>query len=94
MLRTKGGIVYILTNKHHTVLYTGVTSNLAGRMNQHINGIFKGSFTSRYNCTKLVYYCGFPYIASAIAEERRIKGGSRKSKIDLIEGMNPDWKDL
>jgi putative endonuclease len=42
----------------------------------------------------LVYYSGFPYIASAIAEEKRIKGGSRKSKVELIEGMNPGWRDL
>lgn len=94
MLKTKGGFVYIMTNKHHTVLYTGVTSNLTARIQQHINGIPKGSFTSKYNCVKLVYYCGFPYIASAIVEEKRIKGGSRKSKVALIEGMNPRWKDL
>ena len=94
MLKAKGGFVYIMTNNHHTVLYTGVTSNLANRIEQHINGIPKGSFTSKYNCSKLVYYSGFPYIASAIAEEKRIKGGSRKSKIKLIEGMNPEWKDL
>lgn len=94
MLKTKGGFVYIMTNKHHTVLYTGVTSNLTARIQQHINGIPKVSFTSRYHCTKLVYYSGFPYIASAIAEEKRIKGGSRKSKVQLIEGTNPGWRDL
>lgn len=94
MLKTKGGFVYIMTNKHHTVLYTGVTSNLTARIQQHINGIPKGSFTSKYNCTKLVYYSGFSNIASALAEEKRIKGGNRKSKIGLIEGMNPGWRDL
>jgi putative endonuclease len=94
MLRTKGGFVYMMTNGHHTVLYTGVTSNLTDRIEQHINGIPKGSFTSKYKCIKLVYYCGFPYIPSAIAEVKKIKGGSRKSKIGLIESVNPDWRDL
>src|SRR5688572_3153399 len=94
MLTTKGGFVYIITNKHHNVLYTGVTSNLSRRVEQHISEAYKGSFTSKYNCFKLVYYCGFPYIGSAIAEEKRIKGGSRKQKIRLIESMNPGWKNL
>jgi len=94
MYFTKGGFVYIMTNRHHTVLYVGVTSNLTKRIQQHREGSIKGSFTSSYQCYKLVYYSGFPYIASAIAEEKRIKGGSRKKKIALIEGMNPEWKDL
>jgi putative endonuclease len=94
MYSTKGGHVYILTNKNHTVLYTGVTSSLNERIEQHKSKVAKGSFTSRYNCNKLVYYEGFPDIGQAIAEEKRIKGGSRKKKIALIEGMNPDWKDL
>ena len=94
MYSSKGGFVYIITNKHHTVLYTGVTTNLQRRTEQHINGTFKGRFTSRYSCTKLVYYYGFPHIRSAIAEEKRIKAGNRKQKIKLIESMNPGWKDL
>jgi putative endonuclease len=94
MFSTKGGFVYIMTNKNHTVLYTGVTSKLEQRVEQHINGVYKGSFTSKYHCNKLVYYCGFPYIAYAIAEEKRIKAGSRKQKIGLIESINPNWDDL
>lgn len=94
MYLSKGGFVYIITNKHHTVLYTGVTSNLQRRIKQHINHAYKGSFTDRYNCNKLVYYCGFPHIGAAIAEEKRIKAGSRKQKIKLIAGMNPEWRDL
>ncbi len=94
MLKTKGGFVYIMTNKYHTVLYIGVTSNLHRRTEEHRCRTYKGSFTAKYNCNKLVYYCGFPFIGAAIAEEKRIKGGSRKSKVELIERMNPDWKDL
>ena len=83
-----------MTNAHHTVLYVGVTSNLERRIQQHREGNNKGSFTSVYQCKKLVYYEGFADIGQAIAEEKRIKGGSRKKKVALIEGMNPDWKDL
>jgi len=94
MYSTKGGFVYILTNKNHTVLYTGVTTSLKERIKQHKTNVLKGSFTSKYNCNKLVYYEGFPDIGQAIAEEKRIKGGNRKNKIILIETKNPGWMDL
>lgn len=83
-----------MTNKHHTTLYTGVTSELYVRVNQHKSKEFPNNFTSKYNCDKLVYYNGFPTIEEAIAEEKRIKGGSRQDKIDLINKMNPKWEDL
>ena len=90
----KGGFVYIMTNKNHTVLYTGVTSNLINRVQQHIQRLMPGSFTSRYNINKLVYYHHFPFVKMAIAEEKRIKAGNRQAKITLIESINPDWEDL
>jgi len=90
----RGGYVYIITNKNHTTLYTGVTSELRNRIYQHKTKAFPHSFTSKYNCDKLVYFIGFPSIEEAIAEEKRIKGGSRQDKIDLINKMNPGWKDL
>jgi putative endonuclease len=85
--------IYILTNKHHTVLYTGVTNDLQRRVYEHRSGQ-GGGFTSRYRVHKLVYYevCGDA--EAAIAREKQIKGGSRRAKIDLIEGMDPDWSDL
>ena len=52
----KGGAVYIMTNKHKTTIYIGVTSNLAGRVWQHINHVYPKSFTARYNLTYCVYY--------------------------------------
>ena len=94
MYSTKGGFVYILTNKNHTVLYTGVTTSLKVRIDQHKTKVNKGSFSSKYNCNKLVYYEGFTDIGQAIAEEKRIKGGNRKNKIILIETKNPGWMDL
>lgn len=91
---SKGGWVYILTNKYHTVLYTGVTSNLVNRMLDHIQKAYAHSFTSRYNLDKLVYYKVFDTIEDAIAEEKRIKGGNRAAKVKLINNMNPKWRDL
>jgi putative endonuclease len=90
----KGGAVYILTNKHNKVLYTGVTSNLRVRIYQHRNGVYKNSFSSRYNVYKLVYYESFSRIEEAIRREKLIKGGSRAKKIALINQLNPEWKDL
>ena len=90
----KGGFVYILTNKHHTTLYTGVTSNIVSRLIKHKEKQYPRSFTSRYNLFKLVYYRLFDSIVTAIAEEKRIKGGSRKQKIELIESINPTWRDM
>jgi len=90
----KGGFVYIISNKSFYVLYTGVTSDLVARIQQHKEKFYPNSFSARYNCTFLVYYEFFPTIEEAIAEEKRIKGGSRKQKTDLITEMNPGWEDL
>lgn len=90
----KRGYTYILTNKNHTVLYTGVTSNLPKRMDEHKTGKYKSSFTHRYNVTILVYFEKFELIIDAIAREKQIKAGSRQKKIDLINGLNPEWEDL
>lgn len=85
--------IYIITNAHNTVFYTGVTNELQRRILEHKSG--KGSgFTRKYNLTKLVYFeCGDD-VNVAIAREKQIKAGSRKKKIALIESINPEWKDL
>jgi putative endonuclease len=85
--------VYILTNRHNTVLYTGVTSELARRIVQHREKAIPG-FTSRYNVDKLVFYEEVGDVYAAIAREKQIKGGSRRRKVALIDAMNPDWLDL
>ena len=77
-----------------TTLYTGVTSDLRVRVWQHKNKEFPNSFSAMYNCVLVVYYRYFDSIEEAIAEEKRIKGGSRLQKINLINAMNPDWTDL
>lgn len=86
--------VYILTNQKNTVLYTGVTSNIPTRAWQHKEKQDKKSFTARYNADKLVYYEIFKDINTAIAREKQIKAGSRKRKVELIEKLNPEWKEL
>lgn len=51
-------------------------------------------FTARYNVSKIVYFERFNSPHEAIVAEKKIKGGSRKRKIDLINSMNPQWRDL
>jgi putative endonuclease len=85
--------VYIITNKYNTALYTGVTDDLQKRVFEHRNKLVP-SFASYYNINKLVYYEIFEDPYNAITREKQIKGGSRQKKLDLIKGMNPDWKDL
>ena len=83
----------MMTNRNKSVIYTGVTNNLRRRVRQHQDKK-GGSFTKRYNITKLVYYESFSSIHDAIAAEKKIKSGSRVKKIALIESTNPNWKDL
>lgn len=85
--------VYIMTNIHNTVLYTGVTNDLARRVYEHKNGL-GSAFAKKYNVHKLVYYEVGDNIQSVLAREKQIKGGSRQKKIDLINNLNPDWKDM
>ena len=82
-----------MTNKHNTVLYTGVTSDLAKRVYQHKEKLVAG-FTSRYNVTKLVYYEVCDNMECAILREKQIKAGSRAKKIRLITEANPGFTDL
>ncbi len=89
----KQGYVYILFNKKNGTWYTGVTSDLKRRVYEHKNKLADG-FTKKYDIDKLGYYETSTLVTDAIAREKQIKGGSREKKIELIESMNPDWKDL
>ena len=75
-------------------MFTGVTSDLVSRLIQHRDKVFPSSFTARYKAWKLVYYENFNSIEEAIQREKYIKGKVRKFKIELIESVNPNWKDL
>jgi len=85
--------LYIVTNKHNSVLYIGVTSNLEGRIFEHRERLIEG-FTKRYQATKLIFYEDYPDPLSAIAREKQLKGWRREKKITLIEKQNPRWNDL
>ena len=90
----KGGAVYIMSSPNKGTLYVGVTSNLAGRLWEHKNKHYPEAFTAKYNCILLVYYKYYDSIEDAIAEEKRLKKVSRKSKEKLIDTLNPAWIDL
>jgi len=84
----------MMASENNRALYTGVTSDLFSRVLEHKQKLNRNGFTASYNCHKLVYYNSFSTIMEAICEEKRIKGGSRKSKELLIISMNPGWRDL
>ena len=86
--------VYILTNKNHDVLYTGITSNLIKRVYEHKNHLDKGSFTDKYNVTKLIYFEQTSDVKAAIEREKQIKSWKREQKIALIMKSNPHFVDL
>ncbi len=82
-----------MSNKYDTVLYTGITNDLKRRCYEHKQKLVEG-FTKKYNVNKLVYYEIFRDVESAITREKQIKGGSRVKKVDLVNKMNPEWRDL
>jgi len=85
--------VYLLANRRHGTLYTGVTNSLERRVWQHQHKAAPG-FTAKYGVGTLVYFEEFRDAADAIAREKQIKAGSRAKKIALIEKENPEWRDL
>jgi putative endonuclease len=85
--------VYIMTNNKNIGLYVGVTNDLIRRVYQHKEKLADG-FTKKYNIVKLLYYEVFQDIENAILREKQIKAGSRQKKIQLINSMNTEWRDL
>ena len=86
------GYVYIVTNKPNGVLYTGVTSDLSQRIDEHVAA--PRGFAGRYNCARLVWFEEHASIADAIHREKRIKKWKRDWKIALVEQDNPEWEEL
>ena len=88
----KGGWVYILANRKHGALYTGVTAEIAARMEQHRAS--KGSrFCAENGITRLVHVEWHDTIEDAIRREKAVKKWRRAWKVELIENANPDWRD-
>lgn len=84
--------VYIMSNSDHAPLYTGMTNDLRRRIGEHKRG--QSTYTSRFRIDMLVYYETVPSAEAAEVREQRVKRISRAARIELIEGMNPDWRDL
>jgi putative endonuclease len=93
MVTEKQYYVYIMTNAKHSTLYTGFSNNLKARVWSH-KGRFVDGFTKKYHVDMLVYYEATESVESALAREKQIKAGSRQKKIDLINSINPEWRDL
>jgi len=85
--------VYILASKRNGTLYIGVTNDIIRRVYEHKNNLVPG-FTSKYGVHRLVYYERFNDIEYAIQSEKRLKKWNRSWKLELIEKVNPGWKDL
>ena len=84
---------YILASQRNGTFYTGVTKDLIRRTFEHKEGAVAG-FTKKYEVKKLVYYEVYEDVKDAIAREKLIKKWRRKIKMEAIERMNPEWKDL
>ncbi len=93
MTMTKTYYVYILSSKRNGTLYIGVTNDLERRLYEHRNNLIEG-FTNKYNVHHLVYYEDVNDIQSALQREKQLKRWTRKWKIELIEKVNPEWRDL
>ena len=85
--------VYILASQRNGTLFTGVTSNMLGRIHQHRQGLARG-FTRKYGVKQLVWFEQHPTMESAITREKRIKKWNRAWKLELIDATNPEWRDL
>ena len=90
-------IVYIVTNKNKTVLYTGVTNNINRRLYEHEESskpFWYNSFAGHYNAYFLLHYERYEFVEDAIAREKEIKGWRRSKKESLIKIENPKWRFL
>ena len=87
--------VYILTNPTRTVLYIGTTNDLTRRLYEHSEGRGNvGKFTGKYQADLLIYFEIHPDAIQAIAREKQLKGWTRAKKTSLINGFNPEWKEI
>ncbi len=93
MEQKSNSYVYILCNRHRTVLYVGATDDLKKRIYFHKKGLLPG-FTKRYNVNRLVYYERHGNTSVAKLREKQLKGYRRSKKESIISNTNPGWNDL
>ena len=93
MRQTGTYYVYFLTNWNNQVIYVGMTNDLERRLYEHKNKLIPG-FTKKYNLNRLVYFEETPDVTAAIAREKEIKKWRREKKNQLVNRVNPAWKDL
>jgi putative endonuclease len=74
--------------------YTGVTSNLSKRLEEHESGKYKDSYTYKRRPVELVFYAEFTDINLAIVKEKQIKKWSKAKKEALIEDRFDDLPNL
>ncbi len=85
--------VYILASATRE-LYIGVTNDLSRRIPEHRQGLHPDSYAFTHQCTRLVHVESCTDVRDAIRREKQLKGWKRRRKIELIEGSNPEWRDL
>lgn len=84
---------YIMAHIKNKLFYVGVTNNIRQRTFDHKNATFE-THTGHYNIKQLVWFEQHSSPLEAIRREKLIKKWKREYKINLIESINPDWKDL
>ena len=92
-MREHSYFVYMLASQRNGTLYIGVTNDLVRRIGEHRAGLVPG-FTRKYRVTMLIWYEQHQYVNDAILRERRLKRWHRSWKLELVEAMNPQWRDL
>ncbi|WP_255517445.1 GIY-YIG nuclease family protein [Herbaspirillum sp. SJZ107] len=89
----KSSYVYMMANTPYGTLYVGSTTNLVQRIWQHREGVIEG-FTKLHGLKRLVWYEVHGEIMDAGLREKQIKLWKRDWKVNLIQEMNPEWRDL
>ncbi len=76
--------VYILKCSDNSY-YTGVSNNIERRLEEHIKGLNRSSYTFKKRPLELVFHMLFDSVIQAIAFEKQVKGWRRKKKEAIIE---------
>jgi putative endonuclease len=85
--------VYILASGPYGALYIGVTSDPVKRVWQHREGVADG-FTRKHGIKQLAWFEVHDGILAAITREKQLKKWNRDWKVNLIQSVNPQWRDL